>query len=99
MHPVVRIELVSGALSRAERDRLAEMLDALPRLDMTEDVWREAADLGFQLRQRGVNVPVTDLLIAASAIAGRCILHHRDRHFTMIARHSPLKEKGIPGRA
>ena len=82
-----------------EYERLASALDALPQLDMTPEVWREAERLGFRLRRSGVSVPVTDVLIAASALEHECVLLHRDRHFALIARHAPLKERQIPASA
>jgi len=98
LQPIVRVELLSGAMSDADYERLAEVLDALPQIDLTPETWREAARLGFQLRRKGVSIPVTDLLIAASALHNHCLLIHSDRHFPLIAGHSPLKERSIPAR-
>ena len=96
IQPVIRVELLSGARSEAEYRQLADSLDALPQLEMTRTVWEEAERLGFSLRRRGMNIPVTDLLIAATAIVHKCTLHHRDRHFSLISRHSSLKSGEIP---
>jgi hypothetical protein len=95
IQPIIRVELLSGAVSESEYRRLNEALSALPRLDMTDEVWKTAEDLGYGMRRKGLTVPVTDLLIAATAIVHSCILHHRDRHFTLISRHSPLKARKI----
>lgn len=95
IQPVIRVELLSGAVSDADYDRLEAVLGALPQLEMTKVVWQEAERLGFRLRRRGLSVPVTDLLITSTAIANRCILLHRDRHFTLIARHTPLNARDI----
>jgi len=99
LQPIVRVELLSGATSDAEYERLVQVLDALPQLDITPAVWQEAGRLGFRLRRRGVSVPVTDLLIAATAIESHCLLIHHDRHFALIASHAPLIERMIPARA
>jgi len=96
IQPVIRVELLSGARSEAEYRQLSDSLDALPLLEMTQPVWGEAERLGFSLRKRGINIPVTDFLIAATAIVHKCTLHHRDRHFPLIARHSSLKVLEIP---
>jgi len=95
IQPIIRVELVSGAVSDAEYGRLEAVLGALPQLDITSAVWREAERLGFHLRRRGLSVPVTDLLIASTAIVNRCVLLHRDRHFALIARHASLNAKDI----
>ena len=95
IQPIIRVELLSGAISDAEYRRLEVTLGALPQLDLTNAVWQEAEHLGFRLRRRGLSVPVTDLIIASTAIANRCILLHRDRHFTLIARHVSLNARDI----
>ncbi|MEK7476901.1 MAG: PIN domain nuclease [Candidatus Coatesbacteria bacterium] len=98
LHPIIRVELLSGAMSEAEYGRLAEVLDALPPVECAQEAWQEAARLGFQLRRKGVSVPVTDLLIAATAVHHRCLLIHCDRHFVLVAKHSPLQERSLPTR-
>jgi len=99
IQPIIRVELLAGAWSDAEYEKLSTVLDALPHLDMTADVWRAAESLGFKLRRHGVNVPVTDILIAASAMVRKCALIHRDHHFPLIARHAPLNAREITGSA
>ena len=87
---MVRLELLGGARTEQEWDRLRDYLLALHQLPVEEETWQEAAQLGFQLRRQGVAVPFTDLTIGAVAIKSDTVLLHRDRHFDLMARHVPL---------
>jgi predicted nucleic acid-binding protein len=88
---MVRLELLGGARSQEEWEKLDELLSALHLLPVTEEHWQEAALMGFQLRRQGITVPFTDLLIGAVALKADVALVHRDRHFDLIASHLPLK--------
>ena len=87
---MVRLELLGGARTEQEWDRLNGYLSALHQLPMEEETWQEAAQMGFQLRRQGVTVPFTDLIIGAVAIRSDTVLLHRDRHFDLMAQHLPL---------
>jgi predicted nucleic acid-binding protein len=96
---MVRLELLGGARTRKEYQRLDRLLSALHYIPVDEDCWDEAAHAGFGIRQQGISVPFTDLLIAAVAIRHKATLLHRDRHFDLIAAHLPLKvESHVPAR-
>jgi predicted nucleic acid-binding protein len=88
---MVRLELLGGARSQQEWDRLRDLLSALHLLQVTEEHWQEAAQMGFQLRRQGITVPSTDLLIGAVALTSGSVLVHRDRHFDFIASYLPLR--------
>lgn len=88
---MIRLELLGGARTEQEWQRLSELLSALHLLPTTEDHWNEAARMGFQLRRQGVSVPFTNLLIAAVAVKENLVLLHRDRHFNRIASQLPVK--------
>ena len=94
---MVKLELLGGARTEQEWHRLEELLAALHSLEVTDDHWREAAQLGFRLRRLGVVVPFTDLLIGAMALAQGAVVVHRDRHFDLIAANSALRvESYVP---
>ena len=88
---MVRLELLGGARTEVEWNRLKDYLSALHQLPMEEETWQEAAQMGFQLRRQGVTVPFTDLIIGAVAIRSDTVLLHRDRHFDSMAQHVPLQ--------
>jgi predicted nucleic acid-binding protein len=91
--PVIVMELLRGARSSKEYDKLNMDLAALRHLDISAKVWQRAFKLGYTLRQNGLNAPLTDTLIVAVAQEYDACLLHDDRHFEMIAAISPLKHE------
>jgi predicted nucleic acid-binding protein len=87
---MVRLELLGGAKTRAEFDRLAFVTQGLEQLSADGSAWLRAAELAFALRRQGITVPNSDVLIAAVAIENDAILVHADAHFERIAQHSEL---------
>ena|SRR5712692_1429280 len=88
---MVRLELLAGARTDSEWQRLNELLSGLHSLLTDEALWEQAARMGFELRRHGMTVPSTDLVIAAAAVDAGAVLIHRDHHFDQIAAHLPLK--------
>ena len=78
---VVIAEVLQGAGSEVALAALAAELGALVRLDMT-NAGEAAGRLAWSLRRRGLTIPATDLLIAATARINNAALLHRDRHLT-----------------
>lgn len=92
---IIELELLGGTRTEEEYNRLKSRLDALYCIDTTKSLWDEASKLAFDLKRKGVNVPYTDILIAASAIQERAVLLHADSHFDTIAKHSDLKVESL----
>ena len=88
---MVRLELQGGARTAGEWSRLGELLSALHYLSIDDAHWEDVAQLGFQVRKSGVTVPFTDLLIGAVALRAEAVLVHRDRHFDLLAAHTPIR--------
>ena len=88
---LIKLELLSGTLNKIEFDKLKEELNALLQLDFIPKVWDLACQLGFSLRKKGLKIPNTDLLLAATSLHYECRLWHKDKHFSLIAKHFPLK--------
>ena len=88
--PVIIMEILRGAKSSKEYDKLDRDLAALRCLEITAKVWERSYRLAFTLRQHGINVPLTDTLIAATTQEYKTRLLHDDRHYTMIATASTL---------
>ncbi|MEI6874226.1 MAG: PIN domain-containing protein [Spirochaetota bacterium] len=61
-------------------------------LALSDTVYRDAAGIAFDARRKGLTIPATDCIIAASAIASKAQLIHRDKHFREIARIKSLSE-------
>jgi len=81
---VVVVEVLQGALDENHLERLSADLAATTILGM-EGAGEEAGRLAWALRQRGLTVHTTDLLIAATAGLHGASLLHRDRHLAEAA--------------
>jgi len=88
---IIVLEILRGAKSDREYEMLHRDFSALPRLGMTAAVWERAWNLGYTLRRKGIQVPLTDTIIAALALEYACALLHADRHFDLIAEQTDLK--------
>lgn len=93
--PIVKVELLGGTKSKKEFERLKMRLDSLEQLVMNEDVWDRASRLAYELRRKGITVPYTDTMIAATAIHYETPLIHSDKHFDIIASKSPLRVESV----
>lgn len=87
----IQLELLQGAKDELEWQRLDEYLAAQYYLEATENTWRNAARLYFELRRAGTTVrsPI-DCCIACIAMESQATLLHRDRDFQSIAKVTPL---------
>ena len=86
-----QLELLQGAKNEQEWQRLDTYLSTQYYLEATEDTWRDAARIYFELRKNGItiNSPI-DCCIAQLAIETQVLLLHRDKDFEKIARIRPL---------
>jgi len=86
-----QLELLQGAKDEQEWGRIDDYLSTQYYLEATENTWREAARIYFDLRRKGLTLssPV-DACIAQAAIESQVILLHRDRDFESIAGVRPL---------
>jgi hypothetical protein len=87
---IIQVEILAFASGEAERALLTSDFEAFHRLDLAAADFELACELGFNLRRRGITVPATDLIIAASAIRAEAHLLHVDSHFSQIGKVSGL---------
>jgi len=82
-----QLELLQGAKNEQEWQRLDTYLSTQYYLEATENTWRDAARIYFELRKNGItiNSPI-DCCIAQLAIETQVLLLHRDKDFERIAR-------------
>ncbi|HEX5659724.1 MAG TPA: PIN domain-containing protein [Polyangiales bacterium] len=85
----IETELRRG-LNKSERSRVLPLVAACRYLPQPDELWKEAGELGYALRRRGVTVKTLDLLIAAYATANRCSLLTADTDF------AAMKRAGVP---
>lgn len=81
--PVIA-ELLLGIKTSGEKERLITCMNALPMLEITDNDWVDAGNTGNLLRQKGITVPLPDLIIFSVASKNNCALFTLDRHFEMI---------------
>jgi hypothetical protein len=86
-----QLELLQGAKDEREWGRLDDYLSTQYYLEATEDSWREAARISFELRRAGITLtsPV-DCCIAQIALEAGALLLHQDQDFEKIAGIRPL---------
>lgn len=88
---IIIMEILRGAKSDKEYDMLYNDFLALPQLTIDHNVWGSAWELAYKLKKKGINVPLVDTVIAATALHHKCTLIHSDKHFNMLAKHGGLK--------
>jgi hypothetical protein len=90
----IQLELMQGAKDEHEWRRLDEYLSTQYYLEASENTWRSAARLYFELRRKGTTVrsPI-DCCIACIAMEFQATLLHCDHDYESIARISSLNEE------
>ncbi|MDD5307721.1 MAG: PIN domain-containing protein [Deltaproteobacteria bacterium] len=95
---VIMAEVLSFAPGADAFARLERDFAAFRWLDLARAEFELACRLGRDLRGKGVSVPATDLVIAASAIRAGAVLYHLDRHYDLVAKASELKARNLTGK-
>jgi len=90
---VVKAELLAGAKDEEAFVYLSSIFEALEEISLTPEVWLEAARLGYNLRRRGLTIPLPDLLIAQAAAGEKLQLWHTNEHFEYIKEIIPLETR------
>lgn len=81
---IVILELWNGTRGENEQSKLRRITETLDCVPNTQTVWTTANSLATACRKRGVTVPATDLLVAATVRVHGLDLLEADRHFGMI---------------
>ncbi len=90
--PLILTEVLQGFRADADFERARALLSSLPVLELGVGGHVAAARLSRRLRARGVTVRGTvDCVIAQTCIAAGAELLAKDRDFSAIARHAPLR--------
>lgn len=93
---LIRAEILSGARSRAQYRRLANLFEAVPNLDDPPDLWDRIASARFKLAREGFQASIADLVIAVSAGHHRKALFTLDGAFRTIRSAVPFELLDIP---
>lgn len=81
---ITLVELWHGARGAKEKHELAEMENEIERVPVDAPVWRLASKLALRCREKGLTVPISDIVTAACAVARGLELEHCDKHFNDI---------------
>lgn len=77
-------ELIQGLKTQTEKEQFTICINALPKLQITDNDWIYAGYIGSLLRTKGITVPLHDLLIFSIAKTNNCALFTLDKHFSII---------------
>jgi predicted nucleic acid-binding protein len=88
---MIELELLGGTRSEKEYDRLKKRLEGLYYIKADRSLWEVSSRLAFDLKKKGLNLPYTDIFIAASSLKEKAVLIHADSHFDLIAKHSNIE--------
>ena len=81
---ITLVELWHGVRGAKEKRQLAEMENEIERIPVDATVWRLASKLALCCREKGTNVPISDIITAACAVTHGLELEHCDKHFNDI---------------
>ena len=81
---VVLFELVQGVRTEDEKAKVLDALSNLSYVEMTKDLWQKAGELSASVKKKGLNLPLSDIFIAALAIEHNLQIFTLDKHFEQI---------------
>lgn len=81
---IIEAEVARGILLAKQRDRFLEFTGLLNKVETDETLWRETANLAWQLDRKGITLPLTDIAIAACAKRAGATLVTLDSDFKKI---------------
>jgi predicted nucleic acid-binding protein len=83
----VWLELYRGVRGKRELRRLDELKQLCRWLTFDGRCWNLAADVAFNCRKKGHNIPLGDVLIFACAKNYETPILQSDKHFNIMAKH------------
>ncbi len=81
---VTLVELWHGARGAVEKRELAEMEKEIERIPVDAAVWKLSSKLALRCREKGLTVPISDIVIAACAVTHGLELERCDKHFDQL---------------
>jgi predicted nucleic acid-binding protein len=81
---ITLVELWHGVRGAKEKRELAEMENEIEHIPVDAAVWRLASRLALRCREKGINVPISDIITAACAVTHGLELEYCDKHFNDI---------------
>jgi predicted nucleic acid-binding protein len=81
---MVMAEILQGVKAPKEANLVLTSFTKLPYSEMTKDRWQQAGEISASLRKKGTTIPLSDLVIAACALAEGYEVYTLDPHFKRI---------------
>ncbi len=81
---LVITELIQGIKKKADEKIVKKTMAALPYYEATREVWEKTGKKIKELRLKGVNLPLSDVLLATIAEENNCSVFTLDNHFRQI---------------
>jgi predicted nucleic acid-binding protein len=81
---IIRAEVLRGVLDPAQRARVEQFFDVLQEIPTDAKLWRDVAELAWELDRRGIVLAVPDLAIACCAMRCEARLFTLDADFLKI---------------
>lgn len=79
-------ELLHGVKSEKEYELLSESISAVPYAECIYEDWITTGEMLYNLKKKGITVPLTDVLISAIAIRYNASVLTLDKHFKSIGK-------------
>jgi len=83
---IVMAEILQGVKASKEANLVKERIGKLPYVETTRAIWITAGEISASLRRTGITIPLSDLIIAATALSGNYEIFTVDPHFNKIDR-------------
>ena len=81
---MIRLEVLRGLREPRLLARISALMDVMISLPSDNRLWSEATELAWQLDRKGLVIPSTDVVIAASALRLDAEVLTSDTHFQKI---------------
>ena len=78
---MVLAEILQGIKQKKEGKIVKQNFKKLPYLEISREIWEKSGDLSASLRRKGITIPLSDLVIAATALSKGYELFSIDSHF------------------
>ena len=81
---LVMAEILQGVKAPKEANLVLTSFTKLPYSEMTKGRWQQAGEVSASLRKKGATIPLSDLVVAACALAEGYEIYTLDLHFKRI---------------
>jgi hypothetical protein len=88
---IIIAELLQGMKDVKEEKNISDILAETSPLEITTDLWIKAGKIALSLRRKGINLPLTDVALAALAIEHNLSIFTLDKHFEQIPKVTVYK--------